>query len=157
MWLVVSPQNPFKQSSSLLNEYHRLHLIQAAIEGETKLKGSSVEFKLPKPSYTVDTLTYLAEKYPEHEFSVIMGSDSFGNLSKWKNYQAIIKNYKIYIYMRPGFEVNNTINADIEIVSAPLIEISSTRIRELIKQNKSIRYLVPDIVNEEIERNNYYK
>ena len=155
--MVVSPQNPLKKSAGLLNEFHRLHFIQASIEGETKLKASSVEFKLPKPSYTIDTLTYLQEKYPEHEFSIIMGSDSFLNLSKWKNFELIIKNHLIYIYIRPGFEVNNTINANIEIVKAPLLEISSTRIRELIKEGKSIRYLVPDLVNEEILQNGYYK
>ncbi len=157
VWMVVSPQNPLKKSAGLLNEFHRLHFIQASIEGETKLKASSVEFKLPKPSYTIDTLTYLQEKYPEHEFSIIMGSDSFLNLSKWKNFELIIKNHLIYIYIRPGFEVNNTINANIEIVKAPLLEISSTRIRELIKEGKSIRYLVPDLVNEEILQNGYYK
>lgn len=157
VWMVVSPQNPFKKSTSLLNEFHRLHFIQSSIEGEARLKASSVEFKLPKPSYTIDTLTYLTEKYPEHEFSIIMGSDSFCNLSKWKNYELLIKNHQIYIYIRPGFEVENSIGANIEIVQAPLLEISSTRIRELIKEGKSIRYLVPDVVNEEILNNGYYK
>ncbi|MGG9970795.1 nicotinate (nicotinamide) nucleotide adenylyltransferase [Ferruginibacter sp. SUN002] len=157
VWMVVSPQNPFKKSVSLLNEYHRLHFIQASIEGETKLKASNVEFKLPKPSYTIDTLTYLEEKYPEHQFSIIMGSDSFNNLSKWKNYELIVKKYKLFIYIRPGFEVDNSIGATIEIVKAPLLEISSTHIRELVKEGKSIRYLVPDVVNEEIERNGYYR
>ncbi|MES2430231.1 MAG: nicotinate (nicotinamide) nucleotide adenylyltransferase [Bacteroidota bacterium] len=157
LWMVVSPQNPFKKSSTLLNEYHRLHFIQASIEGETKLKASSIEFKLPKPSFTIDTLTYLQEQYPEHEFSIIMGSDSFNNLPKWKNYEQIIKNHLIYIYKRPGFDVNNTMGATIEIVDAPLLEISSTHIRELIKNGKSIRFLVPEVVNEAILQNGYYK
>jgi len=157
VWMVVSPQNPFKKSTSLLNEFHRLHFIQSSIEGEARLKASSVEFKLPKPSYTIDTLTYLKEKYPEYEFSIIMGSDSFCNLSKWKNYELLIKNHHIYIYIRPGFNVENSIGANIDIVQAPLLEISSTRIRELIKEGKSIRYLVPDVVNEEILNNGYYK
>ncbi|UEG50743.1 nicotinate-nucleotide adenylyltransferase [Ferruginibacter lapsinanis] len=157
VWMIVSPQNPFKKSNTLLNEYHRLHFIQSSVEGESKLKASSVEFKLPRPSYTIDTLTYLQEKHPEHEFSIIMGSDSFSNLSKWKNFELIIKNHLIYIYIRPGFDVVNTIGARIEIIDAPLLEISSTRIRELIKEGKSIRYLVPDQVNEEILNNGYYK
>ncbi len=157
VWMVVSPQNPFKQSSSLLNEYSRLHLIQTAIEGEYHIKASKVEFKLPKPSYTVDTLTYLAEKYPQNEFSIIMGSDSFCNLPKWKNYKIIIKNHPLYIYKRLGFPVENIIDATIKVLDAPLLEISSTKIRNLIKEGKSIRYLLPDSVKEEIEKNNYYK
>ena len=157
IWFVVSPQNPFKQSSSLLNEYNRLHMIKSAIDGENNLRASSVEFKLPKPSYTVDTLAYLAEKYPEHEFSLIIGSDGFQNLNKWKNYEVLVKNYSFYIYKRPGFDIKQDWGATTILLSAPLLEISSTRIRKLIKEGKSIRYLLPDSVKEEIERNNYYK
>lgn len=157
VWLIVSPHNPLKKSSTLLNEYHRLHLVKTAIEGENNIKASSVEFNLPKPSYTIDTLTYLTEKYPEHEFSIIMGSDSFTNINKWKNYELLLKNYTIYIYSRPGFVVQNLHAANIKIMDAPLIEISSTRIRELIKEGKSIRYLVPDSVKNEIENNSYYR
>lgn len=157
VWLMVSPQNPLKQQSGLLNEYHRLHMVKLAVEGEPKLKVSDIEFKLPKPSYTIDTLTYLKEKYKEHEFSVIMGSDSFQNITKWKNYEALIRNYKIYIYNRPGFVVENTINANLEIVDAPLLEISSTVIRKMISEKKSIRYWIPEIVKEEIELGGYYK
>ncbi|MEO6230066.1 MAG: nicotinate (nicotinamide) nucleotide adenylyltransferase [Ferruginibacter sp.] len=157
LWFVVSPQNPFKPSSTLLNEYHRLHLVQSAIDGENKLKASSIEFNLPKPSYTVDTLVYMKEKYPQHQFSVIMGSDSFCNLSRWKNYENIIKHHPVYIYEREGFPITNLIEADITILKAPLLQISSTKIREMIKGGKSIRYLVTDIVKEEIEGNNYYR
>jgi nicotinate-nucleotide adenylyltransferase len=157
VWFVVSPQNPFKLSSSLLNEYDRLHLINAAIDGESKLRVSNVEFKLPKPSYTVDTLAYLKEKHPEYQFSIIMGSDSFQNLSKWKNFEVIIKNYPIYVYNRQGFEIKNDIGANLHILKSPLLDISSTQIRSYIKEKKSIRYLVPDAVKEEIERNGYYK
>ena len=156
VWLIISPQNPLKKSSSLLNEYHRLHLVKSAIDGEKNIKASSIEFKLPKPSYTIDTLTHLKEKYPQHDFAIIMGSDSFNNIKKWKNYEVLLKEYTIYIYIRPGFEIMNH-EKNIIILNAPLIEISSTRIRELIKSGKSIRYLVPDIVKEEIENNNYYK
>lgn len=157
VWLIVSPQNPLKPSSSLLNEYHRLHLVQSALEGETKLKASNIEFKLPKPSYTVDTLAYMKEKFPQHNFSIIMGSDSFCNLYKWKNYEYIIQNHSLYIYQREGFKINNSLNATIHTLDAPILQISSTNIRRLIKEGKSIRYMVPDIVKEEIERNGYYK
>jgi nicotinate-nucleotide adenylyltransferase len=157
LWMVVSPQNPLKPSKSLLNEYHRLGLIQLALEGESKIKASTIEFKLPKPSYTIDTLTYLKEKYPDHQFSIIMGSDSFINLPKWKNYELIINNYPLYIYQRKDYPINNTTKANIQILEAPLLEISSTKIREMIKKGKSIRYQVPDIVKEEIEKNGYYK
>ncbi len=156
LWFVVSPQNPFKNSSALLNEQHRLSLVKTAIDGETKIKASNIEFKLPRPSYTINTLTYLTEKYPSHQFHIIMGSDGFQNLNKWKNSDAIIKNYPILIYKRPGFEITETFGAKIKVLDAPLLEISSTHIRELIKKKKSIRYLVTDAVKNEIEMNNYY-
>ena len=157
VWFIVSPQNPFKNANSLLNENQRLNLIKTAIEGETRLRASNVEFKLPKPSYTINTLTYLAEKYPNHEFVLIMGSDGFQNLPQWKNGETILKNYPIYIYKRPGFDIINNFNADISVMDAPLLDISSTRIRDLIAKGKSIRYLVPDSVKDEIERNHYYR
>ncbi len=157
VWFVVSPQNPLKSSASLLNEYHRLHMVQMAIEGEFSLKASDIEFQLPRPSYTIDTLTYLQEKHSNYSFSIIMGSDSFQNLKKWKNYQLLISRFKIYIYLRPGFEVENVNSANIELVDAPLLQISSTHVRENIRNKKSIRFLVPDKVKEEIERNSYYK
>lgn len=157
VWFVVSPQNPFKTTSSLLNEYHRLHLVRIAIEGEFELKASDIEFHLPKPSYTVDTLAYLGEKYPQHSFSVIMGSDSFQNLPKWKNAEVIMNRYPLYIYTRPGFEVPLPQSGNVTVVDAPLLQISATHIRDLQKQGKSIRYLVPDAVMNEIVSNNYYK
>ena len=157
VWFVVSPQNPFKNPNSLLNEYQRLHLINIAIDGENKLKASNIEFKLPKPSYTIDTLTYLHEKYPNYTFVILMGSDGFQNLNKWKNYETLVKNYSIYIYRRPGFEITETFTATLKQLNAPLLDISSTRIRQLIKEKKSIRFLVPDAVKEEIEKNGYYK
>lgn len=157
VWFVVSPQNPFKTEPTLLNEYHRLHLVRLAIEDDNRIKASDIEFGLPKPSYTADTLTHLGEKYPKHEFCIIMGSDSFQNLHKWKNYKVIIKNYVVYVYKRPGFEVNNTIGARLIEVDAPLLQLSATQIRKDIKDGKSVRYLLPDKVLEEIERGRYYK
>lgn len=157
VWLVLSPQNPLKPSASLLNEYDRLFLVNSALEGETRIKASSIEFGLPKPSYTVDTLAYLAEKYPQHQFSIILGSDSYNNLPKWKNPHIITENYPLYIYRRPGFEVTGITAANITILDAPLLYISSTHIRELVKSGKSFRYLVPDTVKEEIEKAGYYR
>lgn len=157
LWFVVSPQNPFKQEKSLLNEYHRFHLVQLATANDNRIKASDIEFALPKPSYTVATLAYLKEKYPEHEFCIIMGSDSFQNLSHWKNYNVIIENHEIYIYQRPGFEIENKIDAKINIINAPLLQLSATYIRSCIAQGKSIRYMVPDVVLEEIEKGGYFK
>lgn len=156
VWFIVSPQNPLKKSGELLNEYHRLHLIQLAIEDDKQLKWSDVEFKLPRPSYTIDTLTYLEEKYPQHTFAIIMGSDSFQNLAKWKNGDVLFHRYPIYVYNRPGFKVENQ-PKNIVCLDAPLLEISSTKIRQLIKEGKTIRYLVPENVREEIVQGAYYK
>ncbi len=156
VWFVVSPQNPFKNTASLLNEQHRLSLVKIAIEGEKKLKASNVEFKLPKPSYTADTLIYLSEKYPTINFSVIMGSDGFQNIKNWKNYKYIINNYNIIIYKRPSFDIENELPENISVIDAPLLEISSTLIRKNILEKKSIRYLVTDTVMEEIDIKNYY-
>lgn len=157
VWFVVSPQNPLKPSSVLLNEYHRLHLVHLAVEDDLRLKASDVEFKLPRPSYTIDTLTYLQEKYPQHEFSIIMGSDSFQNLPRWKNYEALVKNYPIIVYKRKEFEVTDTHGANVIELEAPMLEISATEIRDNIKSGKTIRYLVPEKVQQEIEQNSYYK
>ena len=157
VWFVVSPQNPFKQNHSLLNEYHRLHLVQTAIEGETRMTAVDIEFKLPKPSYTIDTLAYLDEKYPEHEFSIIMGSDSLENVEKWKNGDLILKRYAICVYERLHYPVKQIPGANIVTLKAPLIEISASHIRKLIQEGKSIRYLVPDSVVDEINRSGYYK
>jgi nicotinate-nucleotide adenylyltransferase len=158
VWFVVSPQNPLKPSASLLNEYHRLYLVKAAVEGENSLKASDIEFKLPKPSYTSDTLAYLSEKYPTHQFVVIMGSDSFQNLPKWKNFKNILGNYPIYVYKREGHErLPDYPGAEVTVLDAPLLPVSATAIRKSIKEGKSIRYLVPEAVREEIERNAYYR
>lgn len=159
VWFVVSPQNPLKKISTLLNEYDRLHLVNIAIENDTRFKTSDIEFKLPKPSFTVDTLAYLKEKYPIHDFSIIIGADSFQNLNKWKNAEYLKLNYKFIVYNRLGSSFGD-IESGLEnftFLNAPIIEISSTEIRNRIKAKKNISYLLPEKVQREIELNNYYK
>jgi nicotinate-nucleotide adenylyltransferase len=156
-WFIVSPQNPLKPTKGLLNEYHRLFLLQAAIEGERGLRVSDIEFRLPRPSYTIDTLTYIGEKYPQHEFAIIMGSDGYQNLPRWKNYEQLLRNAPFYIYIRAGYEnLPQYPGARTTVLDAPLLQISATHIRNMLREGKSIRYLVPDVVKEEIERNRYY-
>lgn len=157
IWFIVSPQNPLKQSKTLLNEFDRLHLVRLAVQDDNRIKCSDIEFNLSKPSYTINTLTFLDKKYPEHKFSVIMGSDSYQNLDKWKNFETIVFNYPIYVYKRVGFEINKKFDRDPIILNAPIIQISASQIREYIKLGKSIRYLVPEIVREEIETRKFYK
>ena len=157
VWFIVSPQNPLKKTSSLLNEYHRLHLVRLAVEDNQEFRVNDTEFKLPKPSYTIDTITYLKEKYPQHAFSIILGSDSMQNLHKWKNFQQLVSTNRLIVYMRPGFDVSQPTGADIVFLKAPLLEISATDIRKLIKEGKSVRYLLPDKVLAEVEQNGYYK
>lgn len=158
VWFVLSPHNPLKSSNTLLNEYDRLHLLNIAIDDNERFRAMDVEFKLPKPSYTITTLVYLEEKYPQHEFVVVIGSDSFTNLSKWKNYETLIKNYSFIVYQRPGFEINTeTIkNINYELLDAPLLDISATFIRAQLKERKDIKYLLPHGVYSEIESNKYY-
>ena len=157
IWFIVSPQNPFKENKTLLNEFDRLHLVRLATQDDNRIKCSDIEFNLPKPSYTSNTLTFLSEKYPEHQFSLIMGSDSYQNLDKWKNYETIINNYPVYVYKREGHEIKKTFNKEAEILSAPIIQISASQIREHIRSAKSIRYLVPEIVREEIASRKFFK
>ncbi len=157
IWFVVTPQNPFKPVKSLLNEFDRLHLVQIAVENDSRLRASDIEFKLPKPSYTSHTLAYLKENYPNREFSILMGSDSFQNLPKWKNADQINKNYPILIYLRPGFSVENDHGAKATILEAPLLNISASEIRKLSAQGKSIKYLVPEVVEQEIIKSRLYK
>jgi nicotinate-nucleotide adenylyltransferase len=157
IWFIVSPQNPFKESKTLLNEFDRLHLVRLATQDDNRIKCSDIEFSLPKPSYTSNTLAFLSEKYPEHQFSLIMGSDSYQNLDKWKNYETIINNYPVYVYKREGHEIKKTFDKEAVILNAPIIQISASQIREHIRSAKSIRYLVPEIVREEIESRKFYK
>jgi nicotinate-nucleotide adenylyltransferase len=157
LWYVVSPQNPFKNENSLLNARHRLNLVRTALEGEHKLKASDIEFNLPKPSFTVNTLVYLKEKYPQHEFLIVLGSDGFLNIKKWKNSDFIIGNYHFLVYNRPGNILDLNEMVKFSVVEGPLLSISSTYIRKNILEGKNIRFLVPDSVVEEIEKNNFYR
>lgn len=157
IWFVVSPQNPFKSSATLLNEYDRFHYVQKAVEDDSRLLASNIEFSLPKPSYTSHTLSYLADKYPMHQFSILMGSDSFQNLPKWKNSDMIMETYQILVYRRPGFEVDMNATKRVKVLNAPLLEISATHIRQCIQEGKSIKYLVPKIIEEDIAANVFYK
>lgn len=157
VWFVLSPHNPLKETHSLLNEYHRLHLVELAIEDNPKFRASNVEFHLPKPSFTIDTLTYLAEKFPLEKFSVIIGSDSFQNIHRWKNYEQLVAGYDFIVYKRPGFEVGETHGANLMVLEAPMLDISSTFIRSQIKARKSVRYLLPEPVFTYVEENRYYR
>lgn len=157
VWLIVSPQNPHKPSSTLLNEHHRLNLARLATEDNRRIKVSAIEFKLPRPSFTIDTLAYLKEQNPQDEFMVIVGSDSYQNIRKWKNHETLLKNNEFIIYERPGFPVEyNPLNSPV-ILSAPLLDISSSLIREFLTTGRSIQYLVPEIVRQEIDNQGYYR
>ena len=159
LWLVVSPQNPLKEKKSLANDYDRLRMVELAIGDNDKIKPSNIEFGLPKPSYTIDTLLYLKEKYPSKDFVLIMGGDNLVTFDKWKNFDKIISDYPLYIYRRPG--VSNEIpsflvNAQIKFIDAPMLDISSTYIRERAREKKEFRYLVPDPVHKYILDNRLY-
>lgn len=158
VWMIVSPQNPWKEKKSLAKDYDRLHLVNLAIGDSLNIKSSSIEFNLPKPSYTIDTLAYLHEKYPSYEFSLIMGGDNLSTLHKWKNGDKLLANYTIYVYKRPTFELGPLANhKNILLAEAPLLDISASYIRECIRDGKSIRYMVPDAVFEYINGSNMYK
>jgi len=159
LWLVISPHNPFKERSSLADDYARYEMVLRSVEDHTKIKACNVEFDLPKPSYTIDTLTYLSEEYPDYEFVLIMGGDNLGSLKKWKNYEQILKNYFIYVYKRPEYDLGElAVHPKVKIFEeAPLIEISSTFIRKLIKEGKSIRYWVTEETREIIESTGLYR
>ena len=158
VWFVVSPHNPLKAQASLANDYDRLHMVQLAIEDNPKLKASNIEFSLPKPSYTIDTMAYLHEKYPEHQFSLIMGSDNLESIHKWKNYELLLQRYPIHIYKRPGSEsIAKPLNANIHLHDVPLLYISSTFIRRQIAQGHSIRYMVPESVFQYLDGSRLYR
>jgi nicotinate-nucleotide adenylyltransferase len=156
VWFVLSPHNPLKDSHSLLNEYDRLHLVELAIKDNPKFRASNVEFRLPKPAYTIDTLTYLREKFPLEQFYVIMGSDSFQNIHRWKNYELLLAQYPVIVYRRPGFEVELPKEGNVQVLDAPMLDISASFIRNEIKAKRSVQYLLPDPVWEYILENRYY-
>lgn len=156
VWLVVSPQNPLKEKATLLSEYDRYTMCELATQNHDQLFPSNYEFFLPHPSYTIDTLTHLTAQFPTYRFSVLMGSDNLVSLPKWKNYQAILDYYPIYVYPRPNFEVKELPSPLAQVISAPMLDISATKVRELIKSGKSVRYLLPDPVIEYINANHLY-
>lgn len=160
VWFVVTPHNPHKQKSTLLNDYHRLEMVYLACENYPKLKPCDIEFKLPQPNYTIDTLAHLEEKYPKHNFSLIMGQDNLNTFHKWKNYQVILERYQILVYPRIANNDQENIlqnHPKITCVDAPVVEISSTFIRQAIKDKKNITPLLPSKVLEFIDRNLFYK
>jgi len=158
VWLVVSPQNPFKEQKNLADDRLRYHLAYLAIGDNPKISVSDIEFSLPRPSYTIDTLTYLAEKYPNKKFSLIMGGDNLLTLNKWKNSEILLSRYKIYVYSRPGYEPDKfSDHPNIKFVEAPLLDISATYIRKLIASGKSVRYLLPEPVRLELEKANPFR
>jgi nicotinate-nucleotide adenylyltransferase len=171
VWLVVTPQNPLKKKTSLLEDYHRLAMVKIAIDDNTKLRASDIEFTLPKPSYTVNTLVYLREKYPEKKFALIMGEDNLRTLHKWKNYEEILAQHAIYVYPRTltesELEEMNQIDsnskpevynhANIILVDAPVMKVSASFIRKSIQDKKDVRYLLTEPVFKYVEEMNFYK
>ena len=158
VWFVVSPQNPLKNKSGLANMYDRLEMVRLAIEESTNIRVSDIEFRLPQPSYTIDTLTHLREKYPEHEFHLIMGSDNLASLKKWKNAELILRDYKLMVYPRPGYSTAEFAeHPSVTLTQTPLMELSATFIRNAIHESKSIRFFVPDKVLEFIESKSLYR
>ncbi len=160
IWMVVTPHNPLKQKNTLLDDRQRLHMVRLATEEYPKIKPSDIEFQLPQPNYTVNTLAHLKDKFPQHEFSLIMGEDNLNSLHKWKNYDYILENHDIYIYPRLTSELENLdlkTHPRVHKINAPIVEISSTFIRESIKNKKNVQPLLPASVWEEIDYNNYYK
>lgn len=157
IWFIVTPQNPLKHSKSLLHEFDRYDLVKTAISDNFKFEVSDVEFHLPKPSYTAYTLAYLAEKHPDKEFILIIGEDNLQNFAKWKNHDQILNNYKIYVYPRPSVTKQDTIrHKNIKLVEAPVLDISATFIRRQVRNNKSVRYLVPEAVEQMIKSKGFY-
>ena len=160
IWMVVTPHNPLKKKAGLLEDYHRMHMIHLATENYDKLKPSDIEFKLPQPNYTINTLVHLKEKYPKYHFSLIMGEDNLKSFPKWKNYKVILEDYEVYVYPRiseldiPEELVNHP---KIHRINAPIIELSSTFIRNSIKEGKNIRPMLDDKVWEYIDHNLFYE
>lgn len=159
VWMVVSPQNPHKTKRSLARDHDRLHLVRLAIEDNPNLRASNIEFNLPQPSYTIDTLTYLKEAHPDKSFVLIMGGDNLATLHKWKNYKLILQNHQIYVYQRPSYDLGDlATHTSVRLFDdVPMMKISASYIRQCIKKGKPVRYMVPDKVYEYLEGSNLYK
>ena len=158
VWLVLSPHNPLKKKSGLLDQHDRLHLINLALDFHQNIKVSNIEFGLPQPSYTVNTLAHLKEKFPKHTFSLIMGQDNLVTFNKWKNYEEILKNHRIYVYPRKNAGPSPfDDHKQIRITEAPLMEISSTFIRKALKEKKNVQFFLHPKVWEYIDNMNLYR
>ena len=157
VWFIVTPHSPFKKKHTLLDNYQRLELLNRAIADDTKMRVSDIEFRLPVPSYTIDTLTYLSEKYPEHDFVLIMGADGLPMFHKWKNAEEISQRYERYIYPRPGFLPPYPDFTNCKIVDAPQMDISASFIRNAIKEKKNVRHFLPKVVFEYLDEMNFYR
>ena len=158
VWFIVSPQNPLKKQKNLLTDYHRLSLVRLAVEDHQKLNVSDIEFKMPRPSYTIDTLTWLSEKHEDREFTIICGSDIFGSIEKWKNYEVLLDNYEFYVYPRPGYDLGKYSEFEnIKVFNAPQLEISSSFIRNGIKQKKEMSFWMPKNVYEFVLEMHFYE
>jgi nicotinate-nucleotide adenylyltransferase len=157
LWFIISPHNPLKPKQSLLADYHRRTLMEIAIDRDPRYRVSDIEFSMPQPSYTIDTLTWLKEKYPDSTFVILMGSDGLPTFNKWKNYRLIEENYQRYLYPRPGYPVVASEHKNITVIDAPLMEISSSFIREAIGRGKDIRNFLPPKVFDYIEEMHFYK
>ena len=160
VWFVVTPQSPFKVKQSLLDNYQRLEMVYRATEDYTKLKPSDIEFTLPQPNYTVNTLAHLYEKYPTYEFALIMGKDNLKSFHKWKNYEVILENHDLYVYPRISNESQENKlqeNKKVHLIDAPIMEISSTFIRNSIKAGKNVKPLLPEKVWQYLDEMNFYK
>ena len=158
VWFVVSPQNPLKTNDELLDARARLKLVKMALSTDERFEVSDVEFNLPIPSYTIDTLKFLGEHHPQHDYHLIIGSDNFLNFSTWKSHNVLLKEWRIIVYVRPGFPVDKKADfLNVQVLNLTLLDISSTNIRESIKEGKSIRYMVPEPVFAEIVSKKYYR
>ncbi|MCQ2286422.1 MAG: nicotinate-nucleotide adenylyltransferase [Bacteroidales bacterium] len=158
IWFVISPNNPLKQKSSLLNEHQRFYMVQIAIENDSRFRACDVEFKLPIPSYTCTTLLKLNELYPNKKFSIIMGEDNLQCIEKWKNFEFILQNYRVLVYPRMGYQCDKVFpKANVVKVPAPRIELSATMIRESIRSGKILKYALPPAVERYIDEMNLYK
>lgn len=158
IWFVISPHNPLKEKKTLLDDHHRLAMVNIAIEDNYNFRASSIEFKLPRPSYTIDTLAHLYDRYPDKDFVLIMGTDSLSSLKKWKNYKQLLEYYTMYLYPRPGDDGGEFRNhSNVKLFEAPLMEISSSFIRKAVRAKKNVRYMLPPKVYEYIKEMHFYE